>query len=167
MEDFTKKLKATAAKTWEYAKQYRDLKRQLVSSWVVPMIKQKIDIVYSGGLIILGVCALVIILKSFTDPLALLFTLLCVAAAFIVFRTLCEIVAVCPIDIKKPVKAVPAAAPKAEKKAEAKKAEAKKAEVKKAEVKKEEAKKAEVKKVAKPTKKKRKSAKKKAKKPKA
>ena len=125
---FTEKAKTTATKTWEYVKQYRDLKQQLLSSWVVPLIKQKIEIIYPIGLIVLGVFAL-IALFEFPNIPALLFGLVSVLLSFIVFRTLCEIVAVCPTEAKK---SVPAAAPKAEKKEKPAKKPAKKASKRKA-----------------------------------
>lgn len=111
---FTEKAKATATKTWEYVKQYRDLKQQLLSSWVVPLIKQKIEIIYPLGLIVLGVFAL-IALFEFPNIPALLFGLVSVLLSFIVFRTLCEIVAVCPTGDKKAAP-VAATAVKVEKK---------------------------------------------------
>ena len=130
---FTEKAKATATKTWAYVKQYRDLKQQLLSSWVVPLIKQKIEIIYPLGLIVLGVFALVALFEFPNIP-ALLFGLVSVLLSFIVFRTLCEIVSVCPTEAKKSVPAVAVKAEKTEKPAKkpAKKAKRKAKKAKKA-----------------------------------
>ena len=114
MENFKEKTKATAVKTWDYIKQYRDLRQQLLSSWVVPLIKQKIEIIYPLGLIVLGVFAL-IALFEFPNIPALLFGLISVLLSFIVFRTLCEIVSVCPTEKKKTVTVAASKAQKTEK----------------------------------------------------
>ena len=108
-----------AKKGWSYAKRYFDLKEKLMASWVVPVLQKRLDLIYTIGLFVLGACAL-IALFQFPDILALLFGLASVFVAFIIFRTLCEIVAACPAEKK--------AAPVAEKKAE--KAEAAKKSVK-------------------------------------
>ena len=99
-----------AKKGWSYAKRYFDLKEKLMASWVVPVLQKRLDLIYTIGLFVLGACAL-IALFQFPDILALLFGLASVFVAFIIFRTLCEIVAACPAEVKK-------AAPVAEKKAE-------------------------------------------------
>ena len=102
-------------KGWGCAKRYFDLKEQLMAPWVIPFLQAHLSYIYLVGLIVLGVWA-VIVIGTF-DIYAIIVRLAIVSLAFIVFRTLCEIVAACPTEEKVEVKA-----PKAKKAEKAAKA---------------------------------------------
>ena len=104
-----------AEKGWAYAKRYFDLKERLMASWVVPVLQKRLNVIYTIGLCILAIWA-VLSIATF-DISDIIVGLAGVSLTFIIFRTLCEIVAACPAEKK----AAPASEKKAEKAAAVKK----------------------------------------------
>lgn len=84
--------KTEAKKVGAYLAQFKDVKEPILTSKIGPMLKNRVEIVYLIGLIVLAFYALVALFR-FPNISAMLGGFIAVFIAFVVFRMLCEILA--------------------------------------------------------------------------
>lgn len=94
-----KQTKKYAKKVGAFLMRFRDVKEPILTAKFAPYFKKQIELVYTIGLIILGIYALAALFKlpSFSGMLGGLISVLVI---FCVFRMLCEILAGHSIDKK-------------------------------------------------------------------
>ncbi len=87
------KVKQFFEKSKAFLMRFKDVKEPIFSAKLGPVLQSRIEIVYLAGLVILGVYALVA-LFHFPNISEMFGGLIAVCVTFIIFRMLCEILAV-------------------------------------------------------------------------